>query len=93
VFHPSPYALHMPEQEIDRWAEDPLYIQLAAILRGQIESGELQPGQQLPSEATLTQRHGIARNTVRQAIRVLRDEGLVETRQQRGSRVRPRDDG
>jgi GntR family transcriptional regulator len=75
--------------EIDRWGEDALYVQLAAILRAQIESGELRPGDQLPSETVLTQRYGLARNTVRAAIKVLRDEGLVITRQQRGSIVRP----
>jgi DNA-binding GntR family transcriptional regulator len=80
--------MDMPD-EIDRWGEDPLYVQLAAILRAQIESGELRPGDQLPSETVLTQRHGLARNTVRAAIKVLRDEGLVETRPQRGSRVVP----
>lgn len=88
MFRLKPYGVHMPD-EIDPWGEDHLYVQLAAILRAQIESGELQPGQQLPSETTLTQEYGVARGTVRQAIKVLRDEGLVITRAQRGSRVVP----
>lgn len=76
--------------EIDRWGEAPLYMQLAAILRAQIHDGTLRPGDLLPSESVLTQTYGVARNTVRAAIKVLRDEGLVETRPQRGTRVRPR---
>ncbi len=42
-----------------------LYLQLAAILRTQIESGELPPDRPLPSYTTLMQEHGIARGTSR----------------------------
>ena len=66
----------------------PAYRQLASILREQIESGELAADQPVPSETTLVQRYGIARGTVRRAIEVLRDEGLVVTVQGRGSYVR-----
>ena len=79
----------MPEQ-IDRWGEAPLYKQLAGILRAQIERGDYQPGDQIPSETATMQQHGLARNTVRQAIGVLRDQGYIITRGQRGSVVLPR---
>lgn len=90
MFRLKPYGVHMPD-EIDRWGEETLYMQLAEILRGQIERGDLAPGQQLPSESALVQQYGLARNTVRQALAVLRSEGLIITRGQRGSRVRPRE--
>jgi GntR family transcriptional regulator len=73
---------------IDHGAATPVYRQLAAILRARIESGELPPGRVLPSEVTLMQEHGIARETARKAVRVLRDEGLVEVVQGRGVYVR-----
>lgn len=77
----------MPAGEIDRWSEEPYYQQLAAILRGQIERGELAPGQPLPSEAAIMRRHELSRGTVRKALEVLRGEGLIETARTRGSRV------
>jgi len=61
--------------------------QLAAILRGQIERGELVPRQPLPSESYLVGHHGISRGTARRAVEVLRDEGLVVTIAQRGTYV------
>ncbi len=70
-------------------SESPAYRQLAQLLRARIESGELQPGQPLPSESMLWQEHGVARGTVRRAVEVLRDEGLVVTVHGRGSFVKP----
>jgi DNA-binding GntR family transcriptional regulator len=67
----------------------PLYVQLANILRVMIESGQLEPRAPLPSESYLQQEHGVARGTVRSAVRILRDEGLVVTITGRGSFVRP----
>jgi GntR family transcriptional regulator len=69
----------------------PLYTQLADILREMITSGELQPRSLLPSESYLQQQHGVSRGTVRMAIAVLRDEGLVVTISARGTYVKARD--
>jgi GntR family transcriptional regulator len=74
---------------IDQWSTEPIYRQLAAILRARIDSGQYAPGQKLPSEPTLQQEYGIARDTVRAAIRLLRDEGRVVTLSGRGTYVRP----
>jgi GntR family transcriptional regulator len=63
---------------IDHDARTPVYLQLAAILREGIERGEYQPGRKLPSENRLLQEYGLARGTIRKAMRVLADEGLVE---------------
>ena len=78
--------------EIDRWDPEPVYAQLAGILRGQIERGELVPRQLLPSETYLVQNYGVSRGTARRAVAVLRDEGLVRTIAQRGTYVVPADD-
>jgi GntR family transcriptional regulator len=74
-------------EEIDRWDPEPVYLQLAGILRGQIERRELVPRQPLPSESYLTGRYGVSRGTARRAVEVLRDEGLVRTIPQRGTYV------
>jgi DNA-binding GntR family transcriptional regulator len=69
----------------------PLYTQLADILREMIKSGELPPRSLLPSESYLQQEQGVSRGTVRMAISILRDEGLVVTISGRGTFVRERD--
>jgi DNA-binding transcriptional regulator YhcF (GntR family) len=58
---------------IDHDAEEPLYLQLAGILRGQIERGELE--RRVPSVKTLTQQYGVAQGTAERALAVLRGEG------------------
>ena len=69
---------------IDHEAKTPVYLQLAAILRDGIERGDYQPGRKLPSENELLQRYRLARGTIRKAMRVLVDEGLVEVVPGRG---------
>jgi GntR family transcriptional regulator len=56
----------------------PKWEQLADHLRSQIESGELAPGDKLPSTSQLTAAHGVSAIVVRQAIFKLRTEGLIE---------------
>jgi GntR family transcriptional regulator len=51
---------------------------IAADLRAAMESGELTAGQKLPSERELAARYGTARNTAREAIRLLEAAGLVD---------------
>lgn len=65
----------------------PKYYQVATHLRELITSGELQPADQMPTEESLVERHGVSRGTVRKALQLLVDEGLVETEQGRGSFV------
>lgn len=74
--------------QIDTLSTIPAYRQLAGILREQIESGKITPGDPLPSETTLQQEYGIARGTIRRAIELLRDQGLVVTVQGRGTFVK-----
>lgn len=68
----------------------PAYQRIADDLRAAIVSGGLRPGDKLPSERELAQRYGTANMTARQAIGILKAEGLVTTRQGRGSFVRPK---
>ncbi len=73
---------------IDPSADRAVFRQLADLLRNQIQSGELGPGDSLPSELRLAQEYGISRTTVRQAIAQLRTEGLVSVERPRGTFVR-----
>jgi len=57
------------------------YQQIADEIRHEIASGILAPGGVLPSEAGLGAVHGVSRVTIRKALEILRDEGLVESRQ------------
>ena len=57
----------------------PRYQQIAEDLRAQIESGILQPGAQLPTELELCDRYASSRNTIRDAVKRLNSQGLVET--------------
>jgi GntR family transcriptional regulator len=67
-----------------------VYHQIADELRAQISSGELSPGAQLPTELELAGQHGVARQTVRQAVAQLVAEGLVVSQRPRGHFVRER---
>lgn len=65
----------------------PLYAQLAELLRQRIERGDWKQGDRLPSHDELTREFAVARVTVRQAITLLEDDGLVASRQGRGTFV------
>ena len=56
----------------------PKWERLAEHIRNQIKSGELKPGDKLPSTAQLKEEHGVSQTVVRQAILVLQTQGLVE---------------
>jgi GntR family transcriptional regulator len=57
------------------------YRAIADQLRGRVESGELGAGRLLPSESDLSRAHAVSRVTVRKALELLRDEGLIDARQ------------
>jgi GntR family transcriptional regulator len=80
----------MDVPEINPRSAVPPYRQIAAWLRSRIDAGEFRPGEDpLPSEKDLVDLFGVARDTARRAVQVLREEGLVETIPQRGSYVLP----
>ena len=61
-----------------------IHEQVADEFRRRIVTGELEVGERLPSEEELTQKFGIARTTLREALRVLESQGLIEIRRGRG---------
>ena len=67
-----------------------MYRRIAQELRQQIKSGRPGPGEQLPTELELAGLYDASRNTVRDAIKWLTVNGLVETRPGQGTFVRPR---
>ena len=71
----------------------PVYAQLAAILRQRILAGDLEPGQQVPSKSELRDHYGVATGTVERAFALLRAEGLVEDVRGRGLFVMDEDEG
>lgn len=68
----------------------PLHIQLADIIRTQIETGIFHPGDQLPTEMELMRQHDLSSSTVRQAVLSLVREGLLFRRAGKGTFVAPR---
>jgi GntR family transcriptional regulator len=75
---------------VDPTSDRPVYKQIADHLRTAIARGRLREGDQLPSEAQLMEHYGVARMTVRNALRLLQDEGLTTAEHGRGSYVRSR---
>jgi GntR family transcriptional regulator len=82
------YDSNMPA--VHRAPGQPLYRRIADQLRDAIYRGELAPGERLPSEQELMERHDVSRNTVRLALAALSSEGLIASSQGRGSFVRER---
>lgn len=73
-------------------APDPIYRRIAADLRQRIESGQIEPGSQLPTELELREQFDTSRNTIRDAIKTLIALGLIETRPGQGTFVTQRID-
>jgi DNA-binding GntR family transcriptional regulator len=68
----------------DRWTPDLtshvyVYLQVVHHIAEQIRTGRLPVGARLPAERDLAEQYGVAVNTVRRAVRELRDQGLVIT--------------
>lgn len=74
---------------VDRRSGVPAFRQVAADLRQKISAGSYAPGEQLPSERELVEHYGVSRPTVRDAVDILRSEGLVTSEHGRGVFVRP----
>jgi GntR family transcriptional regulator len=73
--------------KIDRDEPTELYEQVAAEIRRAIADGEATPGERLPPARDLAAVLEVNSNTVLRALRVLRDEGLLEFRRGRGITV------
>ncbi|MGW4799795.1 GntR family transcriptional regulator [Nonomuraea sp. NPDC004297] len=75
---------------IDPASDRAVFKQISDHLRNVIESGRLAPGDKMPSESRLIAHYGVARMTIRQALRELQSEGLTVAEHGRGVFVRSR---
>ena len=73
--------------DIDHDSATPLYVQLAALIRGQIEDGTLTG--RIPSVKTLSQEHGVSHVTAEKALAVLKDDGIIHSVIGKGTFVKP----
>ena len=80
-------ASTMLDVNIDRSGPLPLHDQVAAQIRRAIADGEAGPGERLPLAKDLAAVLGVNKNTVLRALRILREEGLLEFRRGRGITV------
>ena len=76
-----------PIRPLDPADPTPLHEQAAAEIRRAIAEGQASPGERLPPAIDLAAVLGVNRNTVLRALRILRDEGLLEFRRGRGITV------
>ena len=75
----------------ERASYEPAYLQIANTLAEQIGAGVYRPGDQLPTEPQLRARFGVSPVTIRRAVNLLLDRGLVSTTQGKGTFVRSLD--
>jgi DNA-binding transcriptional regulator YhcF (GntR family) len=80
------------EQQIDLSDPRPPFKQVANALRAAILTGKVKPGEKLPSQNELATQYGVARMTIQQSLRILRDEGLIVSRVGSGVYVREQAD-
>ena len=73
--------------KVERTDPTDLYVQVAGEIRRAIAEGEATPGERLPPAKDLAAVLGVNTNTVLRALRMLRDEGLLEFRRGRGISV------
>src|SRR6266508_968563 len=62
----------------------PAYVRIAADISRRIRSGELAPGDQLPSRAELAEEHGVSEIVIRNTLSLLRSQGLVRSIERQG---------
>lgn len=79
-----------PQALVDRRSSLPMYDQLQRALLRSIEDGTLQPGDLLPGEYRLCERHAVSRTVVRQALGMLEHEGVIVRIKGKGTYVAPR---
>lgn len=72
---------------INRRSKIPFYQQLYEILRGKIVQGDWKPGDMMPPESELIEHYQVSRNTVRQVLDLLVQEGLIYRQRGRGTFV------
>jgi GntR family mannosyl-D-glycerate transport/metabolism transcriptional repressor len=69
-------------------SKKPMYRQIADVLRERVQRGELKPGDALPTESALQEEFAVSRVTVRQALKQLTQEAIIESIQGSGSYIK-----
>jgi GntR family transcriptional regulator len=77
----------MRDVKLDRGDGMPLHDQVAAEIRRDISNGDVRPGERLPPAHDMAAVLGVHSNTVLRALRILREEGVLEFRRGRGVTV------
>ncbi|MGI5418640.1 GntR family transcriptional regulator [Actinomadura luteofluorescens] len=72
---------------VDLLGPDPIYQQIAAVIRERIDAGQYEPNRPIPSETALCDEFEVSRKTAREAVRALREAGLVRTVRGKGTYV------
>ncbi|GAT66898.1 gntR family transcriptional regulator [Planomonospora sphaerica] len=80
-----------PDKGARQTRKTPMYRQIAEDLVERIRGGDLRPRRSIPSETALVEQYGVARETARRAVGLLREQGWIYTVPQRGSFVSPRE--
>jgi GntR family transcriptional regulator len=75
----------MLPNSINKQSKLPYYQQLYEILRGKIIQGKWKPGDMIPPESELTETYQVSRNTVRQVLDILVNEGLIYRQRGKGT--------
>ncbi len=78
--------------KVDMHSGVPIYIQIVERVKHMIATGELKPGDQLPTVRQLAQDLRVNFNTIARAYTTLNDAGIISTQQGRGTFVRERPD-
>ncbi len=76
--------------KVDTHSKVPIYIQIVERVKHMIATGEMKPGDQLPTVRQLAQDMRVNLNTIARAYRLLNDAGVISTQQGRGTFVRER---
>ena len=84
---PNRTITSMPTEKI------PVHVPIYNMLYADIVNGLYKDGAQLPSETTLTEKYGVSRNTVRLALAILNEDGLIQKSQGKGTLVTYRGQG
>ncbi len=66
----------------------PIYVQIVKYVTSHIEDGSWQPGHRLPAERAMADDWGVAYQTIRRAMKELREKGLIVSVQGRGTYVK-----
>ena len=79
--------------KVDSHSKAPIYVQIVERVTHMIATGEMKPGEQLPTVRQLAQDLRVNFNTIARAYKLLNDVGVISTQQGRGTFVSKRPDG